>query len=277
MSATMDASTLPESPEDWVEFNEELRSESDVLLCPICEKELEDSLASHVRRTEDHPDLETFKEEYDGMPLISEGFSETMSEARQVDFGVYDWRRLNVVDRTVVDQRDWLMEVEESGLINEPAIFERIVELSNMRSRQRRPLKLGVASCLCLALNENGYDFITAKEVADRLGLDEVEVRREKRRHPESVSDLRTPEEVVRLKVDEIGDVNLNEIREELLSYPDEFRGGGRNPRTIAALATWRVVDWITQYRAGKIFGVTDMAIRNTRDDLETREGYDSE
>jgi hypothetical protein len=264
--------TYTHSPNEWVELNQTLLNTTDRLKCPICHRNIDKSLATHVISSDDHLDLKSFKEEYDGIPLTTEGMSEKMSESRYKEIGIYDWRRLDADDDTILRNEDWIVSVEESELIAEPDIFDHLVELFNQYDTERwRSFRIGVATSLLIALNDEGYDFITGKEVADRLNVDERLVKRRKSDHPESTDDLRFPEDLVRIKLDDIGDVNLDDIREELLSYPDEFKYGGREARTIAALATWRAVDWISQDRASKIFGVTTVAIRNARDDLESR------
>jgi len=272
----------PTSPEGWVSYNENLKTNFDMLTCPVCDKEIHESLAAHVLHSEEHPDLESFKEEYDGIPLTTESFRENIESGRPdylIEFGAFDWRQLDLECHAHIRNKDFFVAVEESGLIAEHAIFDRMVELFNMCSWDGYSVEVGVATCLYISLNENGYDFITFKEIADALNVDKTRMHDIEKEHPEGSNDLRTPEELVRVKLEDIGEVNLDEVREELLSYPEEFKFSGRKPGTIAALATWRAVDgeFMTQHRAGKIFGVTPVSINNAKNGLQEWEGDDEE
>jgi len=265
--------TPPQTPEEHVDYAKQVKDVSDKVWCPYCETIVPDALGAHVRNTHELTGKE-IQADFPGIPMSSEAHKERISEGLKEEFGAFDWDRLNDNRDRIWENSEWLVDVEESGLIPEQAVFDRLVELYNMVSWDRgHSLEISITTCLYIALNENGYDYITVREIAEQVGVVRKKIHTKKKRHPESTDELRTPEEVVRIQLEDIGDVNLDDVREELLSYPDDFKYSGREPGTIAALATWGAVDWITQDHAGEIFGVTTVAIRNARDDLENRQG----
>jgi len=260
----------PQTPSDWVALNEDMKEDFDVLWCPECRAEVNGSLSVHVNNAADHPSLEDFKGKYEGMPLVTDGLGDNIADGLTEDFGAFDWDRLEADRKTITHHRDWLLTVEMSGLIADQAIFEDLVEYYN--AHDWWSMREGVATSLLIALND--YSYIGASEVADELDIGEKTLRRRKKDHPETTPDVRTPQELLRDKLEdsEVGVEEYSRAYEELLSYPEEFRHGGRQPSTIAALTAWRAIERITQKWAADMFDVTTASITNAKNDLENRQ-----